>query len=288
MRHLFALILFARSVLILPATAAAAGPAFTWPHGEHAAIVLTYDDAVPSDLVVAIPQLDHANLKGTFFLMGRQMRVEDLPRLRAAAASGHELANHTINHPCYRGTYDMPPQYNSESYSVETLLSEINVMNILLTAIDGQPKHAFGTPCAQTKVGGGSDKDVDKDKNAEKKDYIGPLKASGLVSYIRDPAIPVVNSQTGSETGSATNSPVPKFSNAAFVGNSGADMIAWIKEVEKTEGVGVIVFHGVGGDYLSVSAEAHQQLLDYLAAHRAEIWTAPYSEAMDYVVKHAR
>ena len=284
MRHLFALILFARSVLILPATAAAADPAFTWPHGEHAAIVLTYDDAVPSDLAVAIPQLDHTNLKGTFFLMGRQMHVEDLPRWRAAAVSGHELANHTINHPCYRGTYDMPQQYNSESYNVETLLAEIKVMNILLTAIDGHPKHAFGTPCAQTKVGGGSDRDVDKDKNAEKKDYIGPLKASGLASYIRDPAIPVVNSQTGS----ATSSPVPKFSNAAFVGSSGADMIAWIKEVEKTEGVGVIVFHGVGGDYLSVSAEAHQQLLDYLAAHRAEIWTAPYSEAMDYVVKHAR
>jgi len=85
--------------------------------------------------------------------MGKAMHAEDLPRWRAAAAAGHELANHTVNHPCYRGTYDMPPQYNSESYSVETLLSEINVMNILLTAIDGQPKHAFGTPCAQTKVG---------------------------------------------------------------------------------------------------------------------------------------
>jgi hypothetical protein len=47
--------------------------------------------------------------------------------------------------------------------------------------------------------------------------------------------------------------------------------------------VGVIVFHGVGGDYLSVSAEAHQQLLDYLAARRAQIWTAPYSEAMAYI-----
>jgi len=284
-------------VLLLSVVAAAANPPFTWPHGEHAAIVLTYDDAVPSDLTVAIPQLDRANLKGTFFLMGKAMHAEDLPRWRAAAAAGHELANHTINHPCYRGTYDMPPQYNSEGYSVDTLLSEINVMNILLTAIDGQPKHAFGTPCAQTRVGGGSDKDVDKD--AEKKDYIGPLKASGLASYIRDPAVPVVDQKTNqktdskpspeanSETSSATTSPVPKVSNTAFVGSSGAEMIAWIKEVEKSEGVGIIVFHGVGGDYLSVSAEAHQQLLDYLAAHRAEIWTAPYSEEMDYVVKHA-
>jgi peptidoglycan-N-acetylglucosamine deacetylase len=149
MRHLWALTLLTLSA------AAAADPPFTWPHGQRAAIVLTYDDAVPSDLTIAIPQLDRAKLKGTFFLMGRQMRVEDLPRWRAAAASGHELANHTINHPCYRGTYDMPVPYNSENYTVETLLTEINVMNILLTAIDGRPKHAFGTPCAQTKVGGG-------------------------------------------------------------------------------------------------------------------------------------
>jgi peptidoglycan/xylan/chitin deacetylase (PgdA/CDA1 family) len=254
--------LLALTALLFSTGAAAADPPFAWPHGERAVIVLTYDDAVPSDLAVVIPQLDRAGLKGTFFLMGKAMHSEDLPRWRAAAASGHELANHTINHPCSRGTYDMPPQYNSESYSVETLLSEINVMNILLTAIDGQPKHAFGTPCAQTKVGG--------------QDYIGPLKASGLTSYIRDPAVPL------------TPSPVPKFTDTAFVGSSGAEMIAWVKEVAKSEGVGVIVFHGVGGDYLSVSAEAHQQLLDYLAAHRAEIWTAPYSEAMDYVVKRAR
>jgi small ligand-binding sensory domain FIST len=127
-----------------------------------------------------------------------------------------------------------------------------------------------------------------REKDAEKQDYLAPLKASGLVSYVRDPAVPVVDSKPGSETSSATNSPVPKFSDTAFVGSSGAGMIAWVKEVEKSEGVGVIVFHGVGGDYLSVSAEAHQQLLDYLAAHRAEIWIAPYTETMDYVVKHTR
>jgi hypothetical protein len=40
-------------------------------------------------------------------------------------------------------------------------------------------------------------------------------------------------------------------------------MIAWVKRVEETGALGVVVFHGVGGDYLSVSADAHQQLLDY-------------------------
>jgi hypothetical protein len=42
-----------------------------------------------------------------------------------------------------------------------------------------------------------------------------------------------------------------------FAGTSDADMIARVKQVEDSG--------GVGGDYLSASAEAHQQLLDYLA-----------------------
>ena len=65
-------------------------------------------------------------------------------------------------------------------------------------------------------------------------------------------------------------------------------MIAWVKQVESAGALGIVVFHGVGGDYLSVTAEAHQQLLDYLAAHRSRIWTAPYSEVMSYAVQHGR
>ena len=80
----------------------------------------------------------------------------------------------------------------------------------------------------------------------------------------------------------------PKIMGNGFVGTSGADMIAWVKQVEGAGGLGIVVFHGVGGDYLSVTAEAHQQLVDYLAASRDRIWTARYSEAMAYVVKHGR
>jgi len=78
----------------------------------------------------------------------------------------------------------------------------------------------------------------------------------------------------------------PKIMGNGFVGTSGADMVAWVKQVESAGALGIVVFHGVGGDYLSVTAEAHQRLLDYLAAHRRSIWTAPYSEVMNYAVQH--
>lgn len=255
--------LWAIGLLASGTTGAVAATTFAWPEGRQAAILLTYDDAIPaSDLEVAAPQLDRVQLRGTFFLMGKAMRTEDVPRWRALAASGHELGNHTVNHPCRRGTYDMPGQYNSESYSVDVLLTEIRVMNTLLTALDGKPKHAFATPCEHTTVGG--------------QDYIAPLKASGLVSFIRDSSV------------MPSFADAPKIMGHGFVGTSGADMIAWVKQVEAAGALGIVVFHGVGGDYLSVTAEAHQQLLEYLAAHRSTIWTAPYSEVMSYSVQHGR
>jgi hypothetical protein len=42
-------------------------------------------------------------------------------------------------------------------------------------------------------------------------------------------------------------------------------------------------FHGVGGDYLAVSKEAHEELLRYLAANRALYWTDSFVAIMRHV-----
>ncbi len=55
-----------------------------------------YDDAIPvSDLDVALPQLDQAGLKGTFFLMGKAMRPEDVPRISRLVTEAFRDAPHT-------------------------------------------------------------------------------------------------------------------------------------------------------------------------------------------------
>ena len=46
--------------------------------------------------------------------------------------------------------------------------------------------------------------------------------------------------------------------------------------------VRVLQLHGVGGDYLDVSAEAHAQLLKHLRAH-PEVWVGTFREVMDHV-----
>lgn len=44
-----------------------------------------------------------------------------------------------------------------------------------------------------------------------------------------------------------------------------------------------ILFHGVGGDHLSVSAETHEELLRFLAAKREIYWVDTYLNIMTYV-----
>jgi peptidoglycan/xylan/chitin deacetylase (PgdA/CDA1 family) len=70
--------------------------------GKQCAVVLTYDDALNVHLDKAVPALDSLGLKATFYLSGFfpgfRQRVGDW---KAAAAGGHELANHTLVPPLY-------------------------------------------------------------------------------------------------------------------------------------------------------------------------------------------
>ena len=47
-------------------------------------------------------------------------------------------------------------------------------------------------------------------------------------------------------------------------------------------GMAVFAFHGVDGDYSKVSSEAHEALLNWLYAHRQEIWVTTLQEALDW------
>jgi hypothetical protein len=61
-----------------------------------------------------------------------------------------------------------------------------------------------------------------------------------------------------------------------------------VKEAAARGTMANITFHGVGGDYLSVSSEAHEQLLSYLAANRRLYWTDTFLNIMKYVREQQR
>lgn len=251
------------AVVVVAAHQGAAGHATTWPNGARAAVVLTYDDAIPSQLDNALPALDSAGLKATFFLSN--VRQADVERWKAVVASGHELANHTLNHPCLAGTFEMPPRQQLEQYTPEAVLREIGQQNVLLSALDGQREHGFAVPCGQTLAGG--------------RDYLEPLRRSGLVSYSRS-----VDQSEADLRRDPSALDLFKLPGRAFMSPAGADqMIKFAELAAKGGGLAVYVFHGVGGDYLSISANDHRRLVEWLAAHRQTFWVATMRDVVKWI-----
>lgn len=233
-----------------------------WPKHKKAAIVLTYDDALRSQLSVAVPQLSAAHLPATFFLTG-DIDLQTIPQWRAAAKKGFELANHTILHPC-TAINDNPVV--SEKYTVYAMIHEIEIMNNFLFAIDNKTTRTFSYPCTDTTAGG--------------KSYVKPLRSSGLIKYGR----------MGGDVDAVITDfkhldPLLVPSYGLEGNNTGADLIAFVKRVQKSGGMGVFMFHGVGGDYIRTSAQAHQELVDYLKKNKKDIWVASFQQALDYVTQ---
>ena len=70
-----------------------------WPEGKKAAVILTYDDGLKSQLQIVIPQLEKHNFRGTFFLYGQVIKEEDIPEWRKASQRGHELGTTVCSIP---------------------------------------------------------------------------------------------------------------------------------------------------------------------------------------------
>ena len=237
-----------------------------FPEGKTSAVILCYDDGLQATRTIVEPQLDRYNFKGTFFLIGGSLRTEDVAVWKAMARRGHELANHTLFHNYWTGRGEANANYRSlENYTKKDLLQEYEIMNTMLTAMDGREQHCAAYPWGQPFVG------------KDKEDFTRDLIAAGAVNYGRlgDGADPMTDPEK-IEPGK-----VPCFPYLEKYG--GADvMIAQIDKIQKAGGVGILLFHGVGADYIKISAEEHRRILDYLAAH-PDIWVAPMSEVLDYV-----
>lgn len=250
--------------LVIALAAALCSPAQAWPGGAKAAVSLAYDDALDSQLDIAIPALDQHGLKGSFYLQLSNPAVEKrIEEWRAAARRGHELGNHTLFHQCSRSQPDrawVQANRDLDSTSVEQMRDQIAVANTMLYAIDGQRERTFTTPCGESLAAG--------------RNYL-PSVAAWFVGV-----------KTGSGSGviaSMENLDPHAVPVLAPVGLSGAQLIAIVQQAAERGTMANFTFHGVGGDYLTTSAAAHEELLSYLAAHRDIYWTATFRDIMRLV-----
>ncbi len=229
-----------------------------------AVIMLTYDDALASQLNIAIPQLDSMGFKATFFLTG-YIGQTTIPRWREVALKGHELANHSLYHPCLLTNVKSNPANNSGAYTIFMIMREIAEMNNLLFAVDGKTTaRTYAYPCTEVAVGGVK--------------YADTLRVAGLIKYARIGGGP---DAVIADFKKLDPMQVPAWGVHADV--TGDELVAFVKKVQQSGGAGVLMFHGVGGDYITAPAAAHRQLLQYLKQHEDEIEVTTFQAGMDGV-----
>ena len=230
--------------------------------GKKAAVVLTYDDALNVHLDNAIPLLDSLGLKGTFYLTafapGSKNRINDW---RKAAANGHELGNHTLFHPCDggKGREWVNAEVDMKNYSLTRMTNEVRMTNVFLQAIDGKTKRTFAFTCGDMKIG---------DSlfiNGMKNDFVAARAVRHEMHKIGE--IDPYNVDC-----------------YAVVGQTGEQMIEWVKKNIETNSLLVILFHGVGGEHnLNVSLEAHRELLHYLKKNENDLMIGTMLDVAEHV-----
>lgn len=249
--------------VLLFCAATQAATAFRWPNGAKAAVSLAYDDTLASQLDVALVQLNQHQLKASFYLqLSSPLVGERLDEWRAAAAQGHELGNHTLFHQCSAsksGRSWVAAENNLDNLSAVQLVQQIRLANTMLFAIDGKTERTFTVPCGDELAGG--------------QPYLPLIYDDFVAIKVKPGAIVADMAQLN----------VHAVEVIVLVGSSGAELIRLVKQAARHGTMVNFTFHGVGGDHLSVSAEAHGQLLAYLAANRDIYWTDTFLNIMQYV-----
>ena len=144
-------------VLLLGAGLASAEPDhehFAWPDGNTWALSLSFDDARDSQLETGIPLFDREGVKATFYVLPGpdERRIEEW---RAAVTRGHEIGNHTLNHPC-TGNFDwVREEHATENYTPQRMRAELEEANRRIRDLLQVTPVSYAYTCGETAVGRG-------------------------------------------------------------------------------------------------------------------------------------
>src|SRR5512145_1077298 len=231
---------------------------------NHAcAVSLTYDDGLNVHLDIVAKALDSAGFKGTFYIpVSSKPLFKRMDEWAAIAKNGHELGNHTLFHPCSgksKGREWVSEENDLDGYTVDQIVNEIRMANVMLKAVDGKDSRSFAYTCGDMAAGDTV--------------FVGLIKddfysARGVASRM--------NPFCGTDL----------FDVGAYMimNQTGDELINLVKQAQKENTYLVFLFHGVGGEHsINVSAEAHSQLVHYLKANEKDIWVAPFKEVTEYI-----
>jgi len=252
-------------MLLLPTPAMAARSAHVWPAGYRGAISLSYDDGLDSQLDLAVPALERHGFRGTFFLTLDNTRHR-LADWEALAPRGHELANHTVTHPCDL-TRVTPDNYRRrELMPVARWLSRI------------EPRlsvRSFAYPCDVTDLGPG-------DANRQEARFDRLLARTGIA---------VARTSEGEPNRPATALRRPHRLQALAVGFDATDfptVDAYLGRAAQQGYWAILVFHAIA-DVPTQDGETRTELHETIlqAIGRRQLWCAPIAKVFDRIRRRA-
>ena len=249
---------------------------FIWPESYRGAISISFDDGMESQLNIAIPELDMRDFKATFYLNPRDSSFnsqtiswkESLMRWVPHQSKGHEIGNHTVNHPCSLNTNsNWQKGKNMLNWNLENIEKDIvEAQNRIQSVFSAQKQNSFAYPCYESSVGRGLSRISYTPVVAK---YFPGARAKGELR------------------GDLANDPsycdLHHLSSWAVERQPGAMMIGLVEQAARLERWGIFTFHGIQEGHLPVGNTDFQELLNYLDYRRNEIWVAPVAEVALYI-----
>lgn len=227
-----------------------------WPDGRLAAISLTFDDGLASQLSEAVPLLNRFGLHGSFYVNPRADWQDALAPWVQVAADGHEVGNHSVRHMCPRGLWNQPKGPNTlEGMTLADVEQDILLAQERLTTLLEEPPATYCYPCYANHVGEGADRQSYVPVVAK---HFVAARGTGEFGYNYPGACDLHYLWSWRCEGASAASMIGRAEMAAMAGT-------W----------DIFTFHGVGDGHLSVAKVDLQQFLAYLAAQSDRIWVAP-------------
>ena len=104
-----------------------ATPTFSWPNSKRVAVSLSFDDARASQVEGGTALLDRYGVKATFYVVPSAVEKK-LDGWKQAVRGGHEIGNHSLNHPC-SGNFAWSRAKALEDYTTDQMRRELTDAN---------------------------------------------------------------------------------------------------------------------------------------------------------------
>ena len=236
-----------------------------WPGDRTGVISLTFDDAMATHLDNVGPILKKHGLHATFFVStGSEAWRKRIREWQHLAAEGHEIGGHTVNHPCL--LQQIEP--HAQDYTPQMMEAEIrDGAESILREIRGTHGLTFAYTCGNLSFG----PPADQARNAALyqryvSEHFFAARMYGWVGTVAPDELSVLT--------------VPDL--GFTVGQDFRGLLAMADAALRNHRWGVFTFHGVGGEWLSVTSDALDELAGYLARHPG-VWTATFGDVVRYI-----